>query len=120
MHMELLVTRRKAAAAHKQQHGNNAPQLTQQQLDHLSPAATAAAASGSSSSSGLAMLLPLCYKEEQLELQMVQLLLALMYHELVAGYTEQVVAKIQVCIMYRILYNAFHIIYSMHMFLVEE
>lgn len=119
MHMELLVTRRKAAAAHKQQHGNNAPQLTQQQLDHLSPAATAAAASGSSSS-GLAMLLPLCYKEEQLELQMVQLLLASIYHELVAGYTEQVVAKIQVCIMYRILYNAFHIIYSMHMFLVEE
>lgn len=96
LHMELLTTRRRAAAAHKQQHGpSSPPQLTPQQLQQMSPGAAAAAVSGSSSA-GLSALLGVCVREEELELQLVQILLGLMYHELVSGHTEQVVAKIQV------------------------
>lgn len=99
LQVELLGHRRKAATAHKQQHKQQLPDLTQQQLQQMTPlaaaaATSAAAVSGSSSSIGLGLAVTL--GEQALELQLVQLLLALMLAELEAGYTEHALAQIQV------------------------
>jgi hypothetical protein len=103
LQMELLGHRRKAVTAHKQQHKQQLPDLTQQQLQQMTPLAAAAAtsaaavsgsSSSSSSSNGLGLAVTL--GEQALELQLVQLLLALMLAELEAGYTEHALAKIQV------------------------
>lgn len=94
LQLELLAHRRKAAAAHKQQH-KQPVELTQQQLQQLTPSAAAVAgATGSNTSSGLGM--PITLGEEALELQLVQLLLGLLHAEVEAGLCEQALAKIQV------------------------
>lgn len=102
LQVELLGHRRKAATAHKQQHKQQHPDLTQQQLQQMTPlaaaAATSAAAGSGSSSSGLGLAVTL--GEQALELQLVQLLLGLLLAELEAGYTEHVLAKIQVSIVF--------------------
>lgn len=115
LQLELIGQRRRTATAAKQHHHQQqraqvggsgssiSGDLTPQQLAVLTPlgaaaaAAAAASAAGSTgSSSGLG--LGVSVGEEALELQLVQLLLGLLCVELEAGYSEQALAKIQVCV----------------------
>lgn len=105
---ELLVCRRAAAAAARDgaAAGGGGRQLSPDELGALAPAAAAAATAGGGAAGGLggagsaaaaAAATPLSAGEEALELRLVQLLLSLLLLELRAGYSEQVVARVQVC-----------------------
>jgi len=99
LHVELLATRRKAAAAMMAAAKANQPRqqhLDSTALDLMTPVAAAAVAAGTSGRGGSSSTCVVSVGEAALELQLVQLLLGLLHVELVAGHTEQAVAKIQV------------------------